>query len=80
MQGGDSAGTTGRLELQITDIKGEEVYAKVTHGGLLTSKKGINLPNTNISLPSLSEKDRKDLDFALKNDVDCTQSHAVRGG
>ena len=60
----------GKLELQITDIKGEEVYAKVTHGGLLTSKKGINLPNTNISLPSLSEKDRKDLDFALKNDVD----------
>ena len=60
----------GKLELQITDIKGEEVTAIITHGGRLTSKKGVNLPNTNISLPSLTEKDRKDLDFALENDVD----------
>lgn len=60
----------GKLELQITDIKGEEVTARVTHGGILTSRKGVNLPNTNISLPSLTEKDKSDLDFALENNVD----------
>ena len=60
----------GKIELQITDIKGEQVTAKINHGGVLSSRKGFNLPNTNISLPSLTEKDRNDLDFALENNVD----------
>lgn len=60
----------GKLELQIIDIKGEEVYAKVTQGGILTSRKGVNLPNTRITLPSLTDKDKTDLDFALENNVD----------
>lgn len=60
----------GKLELVITDIIGEKVIAKVTHGGILSSRKGVNLPNTNISLPSLTEKDLIDLHFALENDVE----------
>jgi pyruvate kinase len=42
---------------------------RVVHGGSLKSRKGINLPSTDISAPSLTEKDRKDLEFGLKNDV-----------
>jgi pyruvate kinase len=60
----------GKLELEITDIKGEEVMARITHGGILTSRKGVNLPNTNITLPSLTEKDKIDLAFALENNVE----------
>jgi pyruvate kinase len=47
-----------------------EIKAKVIHGGILSSKKGVNLPNTVISLPSLTEKDLEDLKFALGEGVD----------
>lgn len=57
------------LEVERTD-KEKEVVCRVVFGGILSSKKGVNLPNTNISLPSLTEKDRNDLEFALENNVD----------
>lgn len=61
----------GKLTFEIiaTDRK-SEVKCKVIYGGKLSSKKGVNLPNTKISLPCLTEKDLKDLNFALKMDVD----------
>lgn len=61
----------GKLMMEIISTDGEsEIKAKVIHGGILSSKKGVNLPNTKISLPSLTEKDREDLEFALDNEVD----------
>lgn len=48
----------------------DEVRAKVINGGVLSSRKGVNLPNTKISLPSLTPKDLEDLDFALQNNVE----------
>ncbi len=61
----------GKLIMEIVATDGEkEIKAKVIHGGILSSNKGVNLPNTKISLPSLTEKDRMDLDFALEMDVD----------
>lgn len=61
----------GKLMMEIVETDGTaEIKAKVIHGGILSSNKGVNLPNTKISLPSLTEKDREDLDFALANDVD----------
>ncbi|NEN25278.1 pyruvate kinase [Cryomorpha ignava] len=57
------------LEVTYTDNK-KEVKAIVVHGGILKSNKGVNLPNTRISLPCLTEKDLKDLDFVLDRDVD----------
>lgn len=61
----------GKLSLEVvfTDNK-KEVRAKVVHGGILLSNKGVNLPNTRISLPCLTEKDMEDLDFVLDRDVD----------
>ncbi len=61
----------GKLLLKVIFTNGkDEVKAVITHGGILSSKKGVNLPNTKISLPCLTEKDIKDLEFALKNGVD----------
>jgi pyruvate kinase len=57
------------LEVQSTDGKAE-IICKVIQGGVLSSKKGVNFPNTKISLPSLTEKDQLDLEFALEQEVD----------
>lgn len=59
----------GKLVLEIISTTKEEVITKVIHGGPLSSNKGVNLPNTKISLPSLTEKDINDLQFALQNDI-----------
>lgn len=61
----------GKLLLKVISTdKNTEVKAQVVQGGILSSRKGVNLPNTKISLPCLTEKDIKDLDFALKNKVE----------
>jgi pyruvate kinase len=61
----------GKLQLEVVATNGkDEVETKVLHGGILSSKKGVNLPNTKISLPCLTPKDLKDLDFALEHKVD----------
>lgn len=61
----------GKIALEVVDTdKVSEFTVKVIHGGVLSSKKGVNFPNTTISMPSLTEKDRKDLDFALEQGVD----------
>ena len=57
----------GKLNFKIKSTnKKDKVIATVVHGGILSSNKGVNLPNTKISLPCLTTKDKKDLDFALK--------------
>jgi pyruvate kinase len=61
----------GKLRLEIiSSDKKSEVKARFMNAGILSSKKGVNLPDTKISLPSLTEKDKKDLQFALDNDID----------
>jgi len=61
----------GKLILEVVKTDGvAEIEALVIHGGILSSKKGVNFPNTKISMPSLTEKDREDLDFALEQNVD----------
>jgi pyruvate kinase len=57
------------LEVKSTDGK-SEIVCTVLQGGILSSKKGVNFPNTKISLPSLTEKDQLDLEFALDQEVD----------
>lgn len=61
----------GKITLKVISTNGkDEVVTQVQQGGILSSRKGINLPNTHVSLPSLSEKDLADLDFALAHEVD----------
>lgn len=60
----------GKLNLKIKSTnKQDEVVATVVHGGKLSSNKGVNLPNTKISLPCLTPKDIEDLNFALKMNI-----------
>jgi pyruvate kinase len=69
----------GKLMLRVIDTDfTTNVKAEVIHGGILSSKKGINLPNTKISLPSLTPKDREDLEFALEHNVDWVGLSFVR--
>ena len=65
------------FEVVSTDKK-SKVITKVIVGGVLSSKKGVNLPNTDISLPALTEKDKKDAIFALSLDVDWMALSFVR--
>ncbi|HQU99866.1 MAG TPA: pyruvate kinase, partial [Bacteroidia bacterium] len=61
----------GKIELEAIQSNGiDEVVTKVKFGGMLSSRKGVNLPNTRITLPSLTEKDKADLEFALANNID----------
>ena len=68
----------GKIELKVKEVRSEEVLTEVVYGGLLKSRKGINLPFTKVSAPSLTEKDLKDLEFGLKNDVDWIALSFVR--
>lgn len=69
----------GKLIFEVLQTNGEnEVKAKVIQGGPLKSKKGVNLPNTNISLPALTEKDVKDAIFAISQEVDWIALSFVR--
>jgi pyruvate kinase len=68
----------GKLELRVLATDGIVVDTEVVHGGFLKSKKGINLPNTILSTPSLTEKDTDDLMFGLENDVDWVALSFVR--
>jgi pyruvate kinase len=69
----------GKILLNVIETNNEdEVKAIVSFGGILSSKKGVNLPNTKISLPCLTEKDLKDLHFALEQKVDWVGLSFVR--
>lgn len=61
----------GKIMLEVLETnKTTEIRCKIIQGGILSSKKGVNFPNTKISLPSLTEKDQEDLEFALDQEVD----------
>ncbi len=61
----------GKIELRVVETNGEDaVVCEIIHGGTLTPRKGINLPQTAVSLPCITEKDAEDLAFALSHDVD----------
>jgi len=69
----------GKLIFEILETdKKSRVTARVIQGGLLKSKKGVNLPNTNISLPALTKKDIKDAIFAIAHNVDWIALSFVR--
>ena len=68
----------GKIELKVTEIRDIDVVTEVVYGGPLKSRKGINLPFTKVSAPSLTEKDLKDLEFGLANDVDWIALSFVR--
>ncbi len=68
----------GLIELVVLDVTGPRVTARVIHGGHLSSHKGINLPGVQVSAPSLTEKDREDIAFAIEQEVEYLALSFVR--
>jgi pyruvate kinase len=68
----------GKIELKVKEVRDTDVVTEVVYGGPLKSRKGINLPFTKVSAPSLTEKDLRDLEFGIKNDVDWIALSFVR--
>lgn len=68
----------GLIELRVRGVRGKDVLCDVINGGLLGEHKGINLPGVALSIPALTEKDRKDLEFGLSHGVDAVALSFVR--
>lgn len=68
----------GKLELKITEVRDIDVVTEVVYGGPLKSRKGINLPYSKVTAPSLTEKDLQDLELGLKNNLDWIALSFVR--
>jgi len=60
----------GLLALSVEEIQGQSVIVRVIEGGILKSRKGVNFPDTILSLPAMTEKDRRDLFLGIENRVD----------
>lgn len=68
----------GKKKLEVKEIKGNNVICKVLVGGEIKGKRGLNMPDSNLSVKSLTEKDLKDLEFGIKNKVDFIALSFVR--
>jgi pyruvate kinase len=68
----------GLIELRVHGLRGKDVLCDVINGGLLGEQKGINLPGVALSIPALTTKDRKDLEFGLKHGIDAVALSFVR--
>ncbi|MGI6423567.1 MAG: pyruvate kinase [Candidatus Dojkabacteria bacterium] len=68
----------GNLELRVEDIRNKEVHCIVERGGILKPKKTVNIPDTILSFPALSEKDKGDIKFAVENNFDYISASFIR--
>jgi len=71
----------GKIQMRVIETnRVDTVICEVMHGGILTSRKGVNLPNTKVSIPSLTEEDIENLHYALDWEVDWIGLSFVRTG
>ena len=71
----------GKIQMKVIETNRlDTVVCEIIHGGILTSRKGVNLPNTKVSIPSLTEEDLENLKLALEWDVDWVGLSFVRTG
>lgn len=68
----------GAIELRVEEVAGQDVHTRVIVGGMLNERKGINLPNTPLPIPSMTEKDHNDLIWAMGQNVDYIALSFVR--
>ena len=68
----------GKISLKILRIGRDRIHTTVAHGGVLRAHQGLNLPETDLSIPSLTEKDEKDLIFGLEAGVDWVALSFIR--
>lgn len=70
----------GLIALEVQSVKDKDIICKVTDGGLVTDKKGVNVPNVSLALPYLSERDMQDLKFGAKMGYDFIAASFCRTG
>ena len=68
----------GLIGLEVEAVKGVEILCKVTNGGELGERKGVNVPGVPIQLPSITEKDVEDIKFGLAEDFDFVAASFIR--
>ena len=68
----------GLIELRVEQIKKHDILCKIMNTGTIKSKKGVNIPGIQLSLPSLTERDKADIKFGIENDIDFVAASFVR--
>jgi pyruvate kinase len=68
----------GLVELIVTGIEGASVTTRVVHGGSISSKKGMNFPDSELTIPAITEKDREDVAFAVQHQLDYIAASFIR--
>ena len=68
----------GTIEVKVKEIKGKDVVCEVINGGKLTNRKSINIPNSTINLPSITDKDISDIKFGIEKGFDYIAASFVR--
>ena len=68
----------GLIGLEVLSVQGQEIHCKVTNGGELGERKGVNVPNVSIQLPSITEKDIEDIRFGIAEEFDFIAASFVR--
>lgn len=68
----------GLIEMQVSSIQGNDIVCQVINGGKVSNKKGVNVPNVDLSMEYISPKDYKDIVFAVKEDFDFIAASFVR--
>ncbi|KNY28604.1 pyruvate kinase [Pseudobacteroides cellulosolvens] len=68
----------GLVELEVKEVKGKDIHCTVINGGVISNRKGVNVPEVEIRLPAFTEKDIEDIKFGIENDVDFIAASFVR--
>ena len=68
----------GLIEMDVMEVNGTDIVCKVINGGELGEKKGVNVPNVKIKLPALTDKDKEDIRFGIKQGFDFIAASFVR--
>ena len=68
----------GLIEMYVTDMTPTDIICKVKNGGIISSRKGVNVPGIHLTMPYISDKDRSDILFAIEHDYDFIAASFVR--
>ncbi len=68
----------GLIEMEVTSVKSDRISCIVKNGGVVSDRKGVNVPNISLSMPYMSDKDRSDIIFGIEQDVDFIAASFVR--
>lgn len=70
----------GLIGLEVVGVEGNDITCSITNGGMLGERKGVNIPNVAVGLPSITEQDRRDIKFACEMEVDAIACSFIRDG